>query len=336
MKSKMTGYLIGLRKGFREYRDANFPSAQSNLFERRAEGGAVVFKREHRDRNLMIPPPCSISERADIVSRISRSKRHRHFGSMQSSQALAQSVFGTIDVLGRLPKLSTIRAEDGRPAFSSTLSQTKLELEKDIDTLGEQSGRSTSVDVWFDGPYRIAVECKLAEPKFGTCSRTRLKRTHKDFETQFCEGQYARQRGRKTRCSLTEINIRYWDYAKAAFGWSPEVDHRQCPMNNTYQLVRNVLAACVMKDGTLNEGIGHALIIYDQRNPAMAQDGECERQWQEVYGALQNGGTLRRLSWQSLIAQWPRDDLLDWLRDELKAKYGLFPIVTPSLEQAST
>jgi hypothetical protein len=242
----MNVYLTGLRRGFSEYRDACF-GVQSNLVEDRAEGGAVVLRWEYRDRNLMIPP-CSASEREQIIGKISRSKRHRHFGSMQSSQALAQSVFGSIEVCGRLPLLSAIKAEDGRPAFGSSLSQTKLEFEKDVDTLGEQSGRSTSVDVWFGGPYRVAVECKLAEANFGTCSRTRLETDDK----QHCDGSYTLQGGRtKERCALTHAGVGYWNYSKAAFGWSPDIDHRRCPMNETYQLMRNVLAACVMKDGTL-------------------------------------------------------------------------------------
>jgi len=315
----MSSYLTELRRGFSEYRDAHF-GRQGDLFEGRAVGGAIVLRSEHRDRNLIIPP-CSASEREQIIGKISRSKRHTHFGSMQSSQALAQSVFGSIEVCGRLPLLSAIKTEDGRLAFGPSLSQTKLEFEKDVDTLGEQAGRSTSVDVWFDGPYRVAVECKLAEASFGTCSRTRLETDDK----QHCDGSYSLQGERKAeRCALTQIGVQYWNYSEAAFGWSADTDHRRCPMNNTYQLMRNVLAACVVKKGTLDEETGHALIIYDQRNPSMAEQGDGERQWREIYGALKNRGILRRLSWQSLIAQWPdHDDILDWLRRELKAKYGL-------------
>ena len=101
---------------------------------------------------------------------------------MQSSQALAQSVFGTIDTLGRLPLLEMVKAEDGRPAFGPSLKQSKLEFEKEMTTLGEGTRGATSVDVWFEGTYRVAVECKLAEAEFGTCSRTRLNETDERFE----------------------------------------------------------------------------------------------------------------------------------------------------------
>lgn len=221
--------------------------------------------------------------------------------------------------------MSAIKAEDGQPAFYPTLNDFKLDFEKEIKTLGEQPQRATSVDVWFGGAHRIAVECKLAEPEFGSCSRTRLKSTDKEFETQHCDENYMRQRGRSERCALTEIKVRYWKYLGDLFGWPPDVDHQPCPLDKTYQLVRNVLAACVRDSGALDTNTGHALIIYDQRNPAMGKDGVCDFQWRTAYEALQTRGALRRLSWQSFIAQWPSDAILDWLKKELGAKYGLQP-----------
>jgi hypothetical protein len=238
---------------------------------------------------------------------------------------LAQSVLGAIEVLKRLPLLSAVRSEDGRPAFGPMLDNTTIELEKEIKTLGERPQRGTSVDVWFEGDYRVAVECKLAEPEFGTCSRTRLKPTDKEFETQHCDGNYTWQRGRTERCTLTEIKVRYWQFMDELFGWSSETDHRPCPLDRTYQLARNILAVCVDQDGELHIDRGHALIIYDQRNPAMAKDGACDRSWRAACESLQARSTLRRLSWQAFIAQWPSDAILNWLKQELCEKYGLCP-----------
>ena len=68
------------------------------------------------------------------------------------------------------------------------VSQAELEFEKEMQTLGEPSG--TSIDVWFEGPYRVAVECKLSEVNFGTCSRTRLKPHQASYATQHCDGSY--------------------------------------------------------------------------------------------------------------------------------------------------
>ena len=131
--------------------------------------GPVVFDRGHVAENLLIPPTASAQDRRRIIDLIPQAQRHRHFGSMQSSQALAQSVFGTITILNRLPLMSAIVAEDGRAAFGPNLDESKLEPEKAIQTLGEP--RRTSIDMWFEGPYRVAVECKLSEVDFGTCSR---------------------------------------------------------------------------------------------------------------------------------------------------------------------
>jgi hypothetical protein len=124
---------------------------------------------------------------------------------------------------------------------------------------------------------------------------------------------------------LTEIGVRYWDYVPDLFGWASDADHRPCPIDSTNQLARNVLAACVGDDGALAADRGHALIIYDQRNPSMATGGVGDSQWRTALGALGASGVLRRLSWQTFIAQWPSDVALDWMKEELDAKYGLRP-----------
>ncbi|WP_166299109.1 PGN_0703 family putative restriction endonuclease [Bradyrhizobium sp. 2S1] len=316
-------YQTDLRRSFAAYRSAYF-SDHLDWFEPRPPGGAVVFTKQHRENNLLIPP-CSAANRQGVVAKIPTSKRHRHFGSMQSSQALAQSVFGVIEVLGRLPLLAAVRAEDGRLAFGPLPNRSHLEFEKGVTSLGEVGERVTSVDVWFEGPYRVAIECKLAETEFGTCSRTRLKKADKNFEEQFCDGSYTKQRGREHRCALTELNINYWRYTEGAFGWAPNVDYINCPLRDTYQIARNILAVGVAGDGGFDESRGHALLMYDQRNPAMLPGGWGDHQWLAASGAIQNAGTLRRLSWQSLIGQWPADEVLSWMKTRLGEKYGLHP-----------
>src|SRR4051812_1748249 len=131
----MVAYGASLVDQFKSYQQLRF-AARMEFFER-GRSGSVVFSREHRDNNVPIPPFATDVERARILGLVPLQKRHRHFGSMRSSQALAQSVFGTIDVFGRLPLLVGIRAECGRPAFGHRLDGTTLELEKEITTLGE-------------------------------------------------------------------------------------------------------------------------------------------------------------------------------------------------------
>jgi hypothetical protein len=137
-----------LRKGFYDYRRSRF-AGQDYLFEPRPKGDAVVFLDDNVEFNLLIPPAANAVERQLIGTLLPKAKRHDHFGSMQSSQALAQSVFGSIAVLNRLPLLSGVAAENGQSAFGPDLHEAALEFEKPIHTLGERPGRSTSVDVWF-------------------------------------------------------------------------------------------------------------------------------------------------------------------------------------------
>jgi hypothetical protein len=142
--------------------------------------------------------------------------------------------------------------------------------------------------------------------------------------TEYCDGTYTRQKDRSERCALTAIHVRYWDYLENAFGWGSDIDHRPCPLKSTYQLARNVLAACV-KDGNLDFDIGHALILYDQRNPTMSSGGDGDDQWRDASEAIKVPGALRRLSWQTFVAQWPNDRALNWLKSEIDAKYGIRP-----------
>ena len=66
--------------------------------------------------------------------------------------------------------------------------------------LGERSGRSTEVDVFFDGPHRVSVECKFTEREFGRCSRPALKHGRdKNYATEHCDGR----RALKRRCQLS-------------------------------------------------------------------------------------------------------------------------------------
>jgi hypothetical protein len=97
---------------------------------------------------------------------------------------------------------------------------------------------------------------------------------------------------------------------------------RPCPLGETYQLVRNILAACITPDQRIETGNAHALVIYDARNPAFQEGGKANRQWLAVKGALRNPDSLRSCSWQRLISHISRDAGLRWMVDALNAKYG--------------
>ena len=107
------------------------------------------------------------------------------------------------------------------------------------------------------------------------------------------------------------------------FSWSGSQDHAACPVSATYQLVRNVLAACVATDGTLDVRNGHALVVFDERNPAFLAGGAADAAWRAVTGTLRLPHLLRRVSWQRLASHLDRDSDLAWLAAGLRDKYGL-------------
>lgn len=274
------------------------------------------------DRNVLTPaePPSMVSA---IRLAILPEQRHRHFASLRSSQALTQSVFGALRTLQRLDLLAGIAAECGRAAFFEAADGWSLTFEHEVRSLNEP--RPTSVDVLLQGPRRVAIECKFTEGEFGTCSRPRLKPT----DSEFCDGNYYAQHSRKERCALTSIGVGYWKYLEALFDWPADQDHLPCPLESTYQVVRNALAVAVAEDGSLEPDRGHALILYDARNPAFLAAGKAGQQWQDAIAACRIPGLLRRLSWQQLLVHLDGLADLGWLTSALKAKYGLVPADRP-------
>ena len=259
---------------------------------------------------------------SEIRAAIPAAKWHRWFGSLKSSQALTQSVFGALGTFDRLDLLNSVPAECGRPAFFGRYSGWTLDLEHDVRELNEP--RPTNVDVIFRAPgNRVAVECKFTERDFGSCSRPNLRPNDSRYAKQYCEGNYRVQHGRRERCSLTEIGIRYWEYLPQLFNWPADRDHVPCPFRDVYQLARNALAAAVKPDGALDTDSGHVLLVYDANNPEFQPGGKAELQWQAANSACRVEGLLRRLSWQRLLKALSGASELSYLVDGAGRKYGL-------------
>ena len=322
-------YQDRLRLGFWRYRDERFAGAE-DLFDPRYQPGGTqppVFKTEHAHRNVLVRPEAGQDEIDAMCSAIPDGMRHKWFRSMTSSQALAQSVFANLKFHNKLGWLADLRGEDDLPPFPAGVVRPRhswdapqLELEYHVDYLGEP--RPTSVDVMFDGDYRVAVECKLSEPEVGACSRPNLTPSDSNFESDHCDGTYTHQRGRRDRCALTERGIAYWRYIPKLLTWPADADLQPCPLRATYQLVRNILAACVRPNGDLDPA-AHAVLLYDARNPGFAEGGKGYLAWQTVRSALKNPVLLRRCTWQELVACLRQDAELNWLTEALRSKYGL-------------
>ena len=123
------------------------------------------------EQNVLYPPNAEPNVRLAIVTSVPTSERHRHFASMRSSQALAQSIFGSLAALGKAGVLAGLSTDDELPTVRNGVT---VRMEYRVEHLGEPS--PTSVDVWLDdGEQRVAVECKLTEHEFGRCSRPTVR-----------------------------------------------------------------------------------------------------------------------------------------------------------------
>jgi len=281
-------------------------------------GRLPVFKIEYADRNIITRPNVADEEKKRLLAMIPEEKRHKWFRSMKSSQALALSFFGNLVICGQLDWLQDLKDDDGVAIFSSVdLSAQNLIMEHEIGIMNEP--RPTSVDVIISGPYQFAFECKLSETEIGSCSRPRLNRNSQEY----CDGSYSIQKNRKNRCALTEIGVHYWNYVPKIFKWSADIDYDLCPMKDNYQLVRNILAACVREDGVVCTSSGNAVLIYDKRNPSFADGGKGADAFCSTRDALIDASNLRKISWQSICAFMKRNNLLNWLTEAISAKYGI-------------
>ena len=287
----------------------------------RRMGRPPVLRREFALKAVLVPS--DPAKASGVVSAVPKEERHRWFRSFKSSQALAQSVFGAIRTFGRPDLLDGVTADCGRPAFLEDTCDASLVLEHKVRSLSEP--RPTSVDVLLEArSKRIAVECKFMERKFGVCSRTQLRPGDPNYAEQHCDGNYRIQRGRRERCALTEIGIRYWTHLPHLFDWAADHDLRPCPFSEVYQLARNALAATVTASG-FDQNSGHVLVVYDARNPEYAAGGAAQRQYESAIRACRVPGLIRRLSWQRLVGTLKCAPEFTYLLVGLEGKYGIRP-----------
>jgi hypothetical protein len=319
----MADYKVDLNQRYWEYQKSQFPTGQ-NFFERSyaQDRRPPVFVRHEAWRNVIIDPLASQQGKDRLLGLIPEGEKHKWFGSMNSSQALAQSVLGNLATHSSLHYLSELKDDEGMPLFGKAQIATgNFEMEHKINYLGEP--RHTSLDGYISGAYRIAIECKFTEPEVGTCSRPRLGPTASNYKSEHCNGAYLVQRARKERCSLTEVGVFYWRYIPDLFKWENDSDLNPCPLRKNYQLVRNILAVGVQPGGTVSLYDGHVILIYDERNPAFQKAGDGLFAYLETRTALQEPTMLRKCSWQRIVQCLRENNILPWLIKNLSLKYGL-------------
>jgi len=346
-----THYHNNLMARFWDYRKQCF-AGREDLFDMKHDGrrspqgvykSPPVFLKESGDENVLLTPLLSNDQRREVLGDPSH-HRHYRFPSMSSSQALTASVFGNLKALNKLNLLTGIRdAETGLPVFTDPAGKMPQPclVEQTIKNLLDER-TPTNLDVMFGDEgltagYRIVVECKLTEQKVGQCSKG-IKRGRNSP----CRDGVIRRDHSVWLCPLTPLTRNcippYWTYVPEIFGWSPDIPRGECPLLQPYQLIRNVLAACIFgKDCErhVELGRGHAVLIYDARNPEFAprtdsrsgdRPGRGWNAYREVKDSLVAVGNdvlLRRCSWQQIVGAMAVDPALTWLVVALNRKYGL-------------
>lgn len=274
-----------------------------------------VFLPDLADLNVLIDPKTSQSDQHRLLALVS--KRHRWFRSMKSSQALAQSLFGNLIVSGKLDVLSSLRTDDNRRLFGGgDHFDRQVTLEHTIGHNPLKEIAPTEIDLFFSGEHQVAVECKLTETGIGACSIPKRR----DDE---CDGNLHSRPEAVERCYLKGRGIKYWDHIPTLFDWEYESDSYPCPLQSTYQLVRNILAVCIKDNDTIDPDKGHAVLVFDDRNPAFQSGGLGHQAWQTCKDSLKFKQLLQRCSWQTIVGCLSNDSKLRWLTDEIANKYGI-------------
>ena len=99
-----------------------------------------------------------------VLKNIPEGKRHKWFGSMASSQALTQSVFGNLAANGKLDCLRALVGDDGKPIFIGNCRIAPIASWNSRLITWERKGLGEPAwTLFLMAIHRIAVECKLSE-----------------------------------------------------------------------------------------------------------------------------------------------------------------------------
>ena len=205
--TESTKYKEELVSRYWGYQQRFFPQIEK-CFEQPfvSDGRPPVFLAREAWRNVITQPHANQQQIDRLLALVPKPDRHKWFRSMNSSQALALSVLGNLAIDGLLGCLAEVPDDEGQPFLGrASISSDEFAMEFKIDYLGEP--RPTSLDGYFSGSYRVAVECKFTEADVGTCSRPRLRPADSSYQPQHCNGSYSRQGARTERCALTEIGV---------------------------------------------------------------------------------------------------------------------------------
>ena len=185
--NKQAEFKADLNQRYWKYQKMQFPHGQK-YFERpyAPDGRPPVFIRAESWRNVIVNPKANQKEINRILALVPNGEKHTWFGSMNSSQALAQSVFGNLPAHDFLHCLAELKCDEGLDLFGEAqISAENFAMEYKVDYLGEP--RPTSLDGHLAGDYQIAIECKFTEAEVGACSRPKLKKSASNYNRDYCK-----------------------------------------------------------------------------------------------------------------------------------------------------
>lgn len=222
---------------------------------------------------------------------------------VQSSQALAIDVFGTLAVSDtRDVILDGWATELGLPAGGPW--SVQLEWHDPNDNLNER--QPTWVDAVAQSPHAlIFFEGKFTEGDGGRCSQTQPLRTGPRQGQRQCDGRYMFQTnpatGTEARCALTAKGLRYWEYIPQVFDYAADQSYFECPFAGAwFQWMRN-LTGCYA--AARASGRAPAFVLAYADGPGLAMAARVRStEWARLQNRLQPGAiTLRAWSYQDLI-----------------------------------
>lgn len=301
-----------------------YAAYRNELIARCVEYGksfAGAIDMEHGEGHVFLPEQANFNLLdKSLAEFIPAHNRHMWFRSMLSSQALAVSVIGTIVQRTGPSLLSELRCDDSLPLVPDKHDFQLVGFEY-APTWLELGKRKSQIDAFIESPgWRLAIECKFTEPDIGHCQMS------KDGEPQ---SAYKDLSGYDF-CHRVKFNgATYWcHWPEISSEPIPGVCNDECPLHRTYQIARNVMCASVNPDTRYFDGLGVALLLYDERNPGFQSAGEGYQSCITLRSTLKDPSMLRAATWQSLVGLLRvvggYEDLLEFL----DTKYGIRPDLT--------
>src|SRR5215207_836493 len=133
----MTTYRQELVDRYWEYQERFFPEVEEHFDQPNAHNGRPpVFLRPQAHHNVIVNPDAAPGERDRLFALLPTPERHKWFGSMNSSQALAQSVLGNLAIYGHLGCLVELADDEGESLFGKAhLSSENFSMEHKVSHL---------------------------------------------------------------------------------------------------------------------------------------------------------------------------------------------------------